>query len=352
MRVPPRWLRRVLLAPLVAVGILLLFTSVPLLAIVAVIASAFLPGTWRGLRLLAFGLVYAGVELVGLIVLFGAWLVSGFGFRLRTPRFVDFHYAVLARAVGVIVGTGARLFHLEIVFESDVRGHPNRPRRRPAIVACRHAGPGDSFLLVHGLMNRSSRRPRIVLKDTLQLDPFIDVLVNRLPSRFIHPTPGAGEETVAAIGDLAATMAPDDALVIFPEGGNYTPRRHRRAVERLRAGGREPLAEQAEQLRYTLPPRPAGISAAMRAAPQARVVLVAHTGLDHMVTVRDVWRGLPQDKTLRVRWTPFDVATGSTEEAIGQALMAAWVDLDRWVGSHREQLVQAESEPRDRDGLS
>lgn len=350
MRVPPRWVRRVVLAPLVAVGVLLLFTSVPVLVIVAVVASSFLPGTWRGLRLLAFGLVYAAVELVGLITLFGSWVVSGFGYRLRSPRFLDFHYWVLSRAVQVVVGTGARLFHLEIVFESDVRGHPNRPGRRPAIVACRHAGPGDSFLLVHGLINRSARRPRIVLKDTLQLDPFIDVLVNRLPSRFIHPSPGAGEETVDAIGDLASTMATDDALVIFPEGGNYTPRRHRRAVERLRAGGREPLAAQAEQLQYTLPPRPAGISAAMRAAPEARVVLVAHTGLDHMVTLRDVWRGLPQDKTLHVRWTPFVLPAGADDHVAGEALMTAWLELDRWVAGHRGGPGQSALDPPERDG--
>jgi 1-acyl-sn-glycerol-3-phosphate acyltransferase len=337
MTVPPRWLRRVVIAPLVALGILVAFTSVPLLAVVAVIASAFLPGTWRGLRLLAFAMVYAAVELVGLVTLFGSWLASGCGDRLRSPGFVDFHYAVLARAVDVVVRTAMRLFHLDLELESDVRGHPTRSTRRPAIVAARHAGPGDSFLLVHGLMHRSARRPRIVLKDTLQLDPFIDVLVNRLPSRFVHPRPGGGDEVTDAIGQLARSMGQDDALVIFPEGGNYTPRRHRKAVDRLRAGGRAPLADQAEQLRFTLPPRPAGIAAAMAALPEARVILVGHTGVDHMVTVRDVWRGLPEDKTLHVRWTPFVVEDGATDpESIGEALMAAWLDLDRWIANHRE----------------
>lgn len=337
MRVPPRWLRRVVIAPLVALGILLAFTSVPVLAVIAVIASAFLPGTWRGLRLLAFAMVYAAVELVGLVTLFGTWLVSGFGYRMRSPAFVDFHYAVLARAVDVVVRTAMRLFHLDLELESDVRGHPTRSTRRPAIVAARHAGPGDSFLLVHGLMHRSARRPRIVLKDTLQLDPFIDVLVNRLPSRFVHPNPASGDGVTEAIAELAGSMGPDDALVIFPEGGNYTPRRHRKAVERLRAGGRAPLADQADQLRFTLPPRPAGIAAAMAAAPQARVILVGHTGVDHMVTLRDVWRGLPEDKTLYVRWTPFEIDGAATDEsAIGESLMAAWLDLDRWIAAHRE----------------
>ena len=55
---------------------------------------------------------------------------------------------------------------------------------------CRHAGPGDSFVLVHALVNWFDREPRIVLKDMLQWDPAVDVLLNRLPNRFITPHRG------------------------------------------------------------------------------------------------------------------------------------------------------------------
>ncbi len=44
---------------------------------------------------------------------------------------------------------------------------------------------------MHALMNWYAREPRIVLKDTLQWDPAIDVVLNRLPNRFIRPDPGA-----------------------------------------------------------------------------------------------------------------------------------------------------------------
>lgn len=335
MRVPPRWLRRLMIDPVAVVAVVLLFVSVPLLAIVAVVGSAFLPGSWRGLRLLAFGVVYAAVELVGLVTAFGTWVASGFGRHLHSPSFVTFHYRLLGWAVGVIVATAVRLFHLTLDLQNDVAGHPDSPTRRPAIVASRHAGPGDSFLLVHGLMRRSSRRPRIVLKDTLQLDPLIDVLIHRLPCRFVDPSPGAGDVVTGAIADLAASMERDDALVIFPEGGNFTPKRKHRAVERLRRTGRTTLAEQAARLRWTLPPRPGGIAAAISAAPEARVVLVAHAGLDHLDTIGDLWRGLPQDKTLHVRWTPFAVPQGSDADAVGAALMDAWLELDAWVSAHR-----------------
>ena len=62
------------------------------------------------------------------------------------------------------------------------------------LVCCRHAGPGDSFTLIHALMYWYDREPRVVLKDTLQWDPAIDVLLHRIPARFISPDPGAGQD--------------------------------------------------------------------------------------------------------------------------------------------------------------
>src|SRR3712207_4198495 len=99
---------------------------------------------------------------------------------------------------------------------------PTAYHDRPLIVCCRHAGPGDSFLLVHALTNWYAREPRIVLKDTLQWDPVIDVVLNRLPSRFISPGQArTGRRPEEEIADLARRLDGNDALVIFPEGGNF-----------------------------------------------------------------------------------------------------------------------------------
>src|SRR5207253_8190155 len=104
---------------------------------------------------------------------------------------------------------------------------------RPELVFSRHAGPGDSFMLVHALINWYAREPRIVLKSMLQWDPVIDVLLNRLPNRFIA-TDADGRPMVAVeeqIGALATGLDSNDAFVIFPEGRNFTPRRRLRAIE-------------------------------------------------------------------------------------------------------------------------
>src|SRR5207247_10169394 len=62
----------------------------------------------------------------------------------------------------------------------------------PVIVLSRHAGPGDSLLLVRHLLSVYGRRPRVVMKATMQLDPSLDVVGNRLPNVFVrHSRAGA-----------------------------------------------------------------------------------------------------------------------------------------------------------------
>ena len=128
------------------------------------------------------------------------------------------------------------------------------------------------------------------------------MVLNRHPGRFVSPDPAAGEDFEAQIADLARDLDENDAFVIFPEGGNFTPERRQRGIDRLRRLGLERMARRAERMTHVLAPRPGGLLAALDAAPEADVVLVAHTGLDHMLTVGDVWRELPMDKVIMMRW--------------------------------------------------
>ena len=123
---------------------------------------------------------------------------------------------------------------------------PSEYRDRPLVVMARHAGPGDSFLVVHALLNWYDREPRIVLKNTLQWDPAIDVLLNRLPNRFIAPNPGAaGDETERHIAELATGFDHDDSLGDFPRGWHLhhrpAPPGYRQAAPRAATG--RPLLE-------------------------------------------------------------------------------------------------------------
>lgn len=308
----------------------------PVLVLVAAVASVRLPGRWRGLRLLTLAVVWLVVEWVGTLVAFLLWVASGFGWKLRSCGFRRLHYRLLRLGLAVIVGTATRVMRLELrsddaswsPLDDGVPGSTNA-----MVVLSRHAGPGDSVLLVHTLMNRDHlREPRIVLKRDLQADPLVDIYLNRLPAQFIDPDPGAGQHPEEAIASLARDMADEDALLIFPEGGNFTPKRRLRAIATLRRKGMHQRAEQAEQLHHLLPPRPGGVQAALAAAPHADVVFVAHTGLEHLLTLGGVWRELPQDKVLRLRWSFVAAAdVPRDKEAQGDWLYRWWADIDDWI---------------------
>jgi hypothetical protein len=92
---PPLALRRLVLAPAVIVATVLAITGLPVLLLIAAAASTVLPGRWRPLRLLWMALLYLVLESVGLVMLFGLWVASGFGWRIRSPRFQLAHYAIV-----------------------------------------------------------------------------------------------------------------------------------------------------------------------------------------------------------------------------------------------------------------
>jgi 1-acyl-sn-glycerol-3-phosphate acyltransferase len=176
----------------------------------------------------------------------------------------------------------------------------------------------------------------MVAKDLLQLDPAIDVLFNRIPNRFINPHPGEhGADVEREIGSLAAGLTDTDALLIFPEGGNFTDRRRTKAIERLRGYGLENMARRAEAMATVLAPKPGGLYAAHCSAPNADMIFVAHTGIEHLSTVRDIWHGLPQDKTLHMRWTFVPAAEiPDDEDVFVDWLYDWWADIDRWIRAH------------------
>jgi 1-acyl-sn-glycerol-3-phosphate acyltransferase len=171
-----------------------------------------------------------------------------------------------------------------------------------------------------------------VLKDLLQLDPLIDVYLNRLPNHFVSADPAVGYGSEEAIADLARNLGEEDALLIFPEGANFTPQRRTRAIQRLRDRGLLAAVRRAEAMRHLLPPRPGGVVAALQSAPHADVVLVAHTGLEHLSTVRDLWRSLPMDKTLHLRWWFIPAAEVPRDETrLTDWLYHWWETIDAWI---------------------
>ena len=201
----------------------------------------------------------------------------------------------------------------------------------------RHAGPGDSFLLVQQLLSVYGRRPRVVMKASLQFDPIVDVLGNRLPNVFVQHRASGERIFIEQIERMARDLGDDGALVIFPEGANWTPSRWRRAIRRLELTDHRDLADRARQMPNVLPPRPGGTFAAIGARPDADVIFVAHAGLDTILSIGDVFRRFPVDQVIRATWwrVPVDqVPRGADQEAQVQWLYEWWERIDTL--DHRE----------------
>jgi 1-acyl-sn-glycerol-3-phosphate acyltransferase len=331
---PPRWVRRTVIAPAVIALTVVVVLTVPVWLLLAAAAAPLMRGRMRLLRVIWLLTVYLVLQTVTLIALFGLWVASGFGYYVRSPRFQLAHYRLVAWMLWALFQEGRRTLSVAVVTDGpDPDAHPGRP----LVVFCRHAGPGDSFLLAHALMSWYSREPRIVLKDTLQWDPVIDTVLNRLPNRFISPNPGErGTQVEAEIAALATNLDENDAFVLFPEGGNFTPQRRQRMIQRLDASGLHAVARRAEAMLHVLAPRPGGVAAALQAAPDADVLWVAHTGVDHLLSAADVWWALPMDKTITMRWwlVPAAEVPHAPEDQL-EWLLSWWERIDAWIADQR-----------------
>lgn len=317
------------LPPAVFALTVLVLTGLPLWLLAAAFASRWLPGRWRGLRLLWLFVVYLLLESLTLVALFGLWVASGFGRQVRNQRWQRAHYTVMRWYLGVLIHTAERGFNVRFAID-DEEARLVTEGRPPVLVLSRHAGPADSFLLVHGLL-RLGYQPRIVLRASMQWAPTVDVALNRVPCFFVRSgqPPGTG---TAAVATLAECLGPGDALVLFPEGRNYTPDRRLRSITKLEERGQHGEAEDARELRYVLAPRTGGALAALEAAPHAEVMFIAHTGLEDLSNVVDLWRGLPLDAAIEVavwRIPPSDIPRPRPAREAWLAWW--WRRIDAWI---------------------
>ncbi len=389
MRLLPRPLRRLLIAPVIPVVTLLVISTLPLWLIGAAFASPRLPGRLRPLRILSFLLVVLVVESIALLGLLVLWLGGGMRRPPLGERVRAAHYGLMRIYLAALFWSARRVFNLDFSVDASEarqapldldaalhegeashrgastpsrramlvawlrrlrgRGHPvssgrfrvsDDDRRAPLLVFSRHAGPGDSLLLVHALLQQGFR-PHIVLRDLLQWAPALDVGLNRLPSVFLSPGADGQRERIA---ELAGGLRPGDALLLFPEGRNFTAHRRMASIARLEELGDHAAAERAREMRHVLVPRPGGAAAAISAVEDADIVFVAHTGLEDLSSFVDLWRGTPMDASIRVKlWRVAARDIPDDEAEAAEWLLGWWRRIDAWILEHhgRQALPDA-----------
>jgi len=312
--------KRLLLAPFVLGAELALVLVSPLLAALAALLSP-LTGGRRPLRVLAVALAWAWLHLVGVA---GALAAPDEGSR----------YAVMRWFVGGIARAILRVARVKVTVADSAEAERVLASEQPVVVLSIHSGEGDSLLVLDHLLRRHRRRPRIVMHKALALDPLIGVLGERLPNRFIDPRGGDIEAEIAA---MSRGLGARDAVVIFPEGGNFSAERRRRSIERLLRRGHHEQAEQARGMEHLAAPRPGGALAALESAPHADVIFMAHHGFPD--GFREAWRRLPGVNRIEVQlWhVPAAALPAGDEERI-RWLFGWWERLDAWVGERRQAV--------------
>jgi 1-acyl-sn-glycerol-3-phosphate acyltransferase len=310
--------RRALIAPLILAVEFALLVLAPLLAVVSAVLSLFFGGR-RPLRVLALLLSWASTH------------ISSVGACVVLARAGEgHHYGVMRYFVGTISSAALRVARVRVEIRDSERAEAVlSARETPVIALSIHSGEGDSLLVLDLLLRRHRRNPRIVMHQALALDPLIDVLGNRLPNRFIDPRGGDIEVEIA---EMSRGLGPQDAVLIFPEGGNFSPERRLASIQRLLKRGHHEQAAQAEAMTNISAPRPGGALAALESAPDADVIFMAHHGFPD--GFGQVWRELPEPTPILVQmWhVPAGEIPAGTEARIAW-LFEWWAKLDAWVGS-------------------
>jgi 1-acyl-sn-glycerol-3-phosphate acyltransferase len=352
MRPPNVIVRRAVLDPL---WVPLAVALAGLLALIACAGVLTAPFAKRGrlFGLATFGALYVLTDAA--LVICCAWLFLARPVRARRrsdadlgvgqpkpadDQWLDAHSALLRRALRLLTSAARPL----VGFRADVEQMPAPASLsgHPLLVLARHGGPGDSMAIVELLMSRLGRRPVIVLKEVLRWDPGLDVVLGRMQACFV-PARAAGRDVPGLIGATARGLRGSDAILLFPEGGNWTPARHRKALARLRSRGRRAEAARAAENPHVLPPQPAGVLACLAARPDLRVILVAHTGLEDLVSAADVWRALPlTGRAMTTRWWKVpDPQLPADSAGRREWLDVQWSVVDSWIDARKSANLAA-----------
>ncbi len=301
----------------------------PLLLGLAALAST-VTGRPQVLIFTRLAIVYFALELTVLIACGALWLAACGGLLMHTKLFQRLHLALLRWFVHAFTLRWIALLEIEVPDEQPSEASRALHADGPLLFFSRHAGPGDTILLIDRLLTRYERAPSVVFKESVAIDPCVDLIGHRLPHAVLDTAdPQACE---ARIEEVTAGLGERGVLLLFPEGGNFTAARRRGAIRKLRRGGRRREAAAADRMEHVLPPRPGGALAALRGNPNAGVVFGAHSGLGLAAFPRDVWRQTPLKRTFdSVMWLAPAAGRPTERDAQIAWLYDWWKRLDDWV---------------------
>jgi 1-acyl-sn-glycerol-3-phosphate acyltransferase len=332
---PPAYIRRPVTVTVWLVVSAVCVIASPLLLGIGMAASA-LTGRRQPAIVARLIVTYFVHELGALVACGALWLAAGAGWRINGRRSQRLHWRLVRWFFGGLAASGRNTLEIDVQPDPSPDAVRALESDRPLLVFSRHAGPGDTIFIVDELVSRFGRRPSVVFKESLAVDPSVDLLAHRLPQAMIDTSDR--EACEARIGELTADLGPRGTLLLFPEGGNFTPERRRAALRHLWRKGRRRSAERAEDMPHVMPPQPGGALAALRAGGQNDVVFAAHTGLGLAAYPGQFWRDMPIGRTLHTRmWLVPAADVPSADDKRVSWLYDWWERIDEWIAEQQNE---------------
>jgi 1-acyl-sn-glycerol-3-phosphate acyltransferase len=327
--------RRLITVPGYVLAWFLWLAAAPLWLTLAILVDGVRRRRGVALRSATFVSVYLTFEILGMVAAGALWVWKGV-FRPDAERWTDIHFRLEAWWGTTLFRAVVRLFGLRIEIEGDAD-----LGRGPYLLLLRHASSGDT-LLASALVSRPhGLRLRYILKQELLWDPCLDIVGNRVPNAFIDRFADDSVGEVRRVQELARDLGPRDGILIYPEGTRFSQAKRRRVLDRFHQNGDVKMLEYGRSLSFVLPPRRGGILGLLEAAPEADIVVCAHTGFEGAASLAQIWNGALLNQVIRVQFRRIprdEIPTGRNARIAW--ILEEWQRIDAWIGS--EQLREFE----------
>ena len=308
-------LRRAITVPVVTILMVLLLAAGPLLLAGAGVVGLATRSS-RPARTVALLMAYAVIELRTLLKFLR-------GNRDCDQLIQDFLVSAYAAV--------RRILDVEVVLDPASAKPDAIPRDEPLIVLSRHCGPGDSVLVAWLLAVEYRLQLRVVLKAVLQCEPVLD-LAGELGCLCFLSRGGRAHKQIRG---LAESLGGGQAMLLFPEGANFSWPRWRNAITQLRSTGGLRAARRALRQSHTLPPRSwrrrgrgGGSAERKRARADSQRLLRRRPGPSLVAVTHSPAAAHPYRCGACRKY--------STAERLEPWLERTWTQVDAWVAAHAE----------------
>ncbi|UIJ34215.1 1-acyl-sn-glycerol-3-phosphate acyltransferase [Allobranchiibius sp. GilTou73] len=324
----PLPLRRVVRDPIYVVAVPALLVVLAILAVPAWLLGL-VARRRRPLRFIVIGMAAVVLDFSIFARCTGLWVAHRAG-RRRPEDWKTDHIEVVAHALDVFVGRARRV----VGFEVHITGGTDLDHGLPTVLLARHAGVGDSLMMVWVMTRHLGCVPRVVLKRMLLWDPAMDLALRRLGAFFLPPPRVPDDERDSQLAAFAKSAGPGEVILLFPEGRNWTPGRWEAEVEQARDDGDLVALDWMESHPTVLDPHTGAMRTILAAVPDPQVLVGAHRGVERLSSIAAIWAAVPLthrvDVSLRrTRVRPDDLVGWLRDE---------WAAIDDWTPPENETV--------------